>query len=123
MNQPTFTPSLISIYLQTFNNSRLKFRHANLCILMYTVVNGYKEGDPMSTKKPKSFRFHEDDLYKLKMVHKYYKNKYETQVKNSNMNNLYKWSEAQTLAVLIRDRYQELRKNGELEKIVLKDDE
>ncbi len=66
-------------------------------------------------KKPKSFRFNEDDIKKMKVVHTYYKNKFEVRVQGSNMNDLYKWSEAQTLAVLIRDRYEELVEKGEIE--------
>lgn len=67
-------------------------------------------------KQPKSFRFNEDDIKKLKVIHQYYKDKYEVRVQGSNMNNLHRWSEAQTLAVLIRDRYEELINSGEIEK-------
>lgn len=68
-------------------------------------------------KKPKSFRFNEEDVQKLIKVHEYYKTKYEVRVENINMNNLYRWSEAQTLAVLIRDRYEELVAKGEIKKL------
>lgn len=71
----------------------------------------------MSTKKPKSFRFNEFDVKKLAEIHKYYKNNYEARVEGSNMNDLYNWSEAQTLAVLIRDRYEELLEKGVIEEI------
>jgi hypothetical protein len=68
-------------------------------------------------RKPKSFRFAEQDLKKLNAVHEYYKNEYETRVEGSNMNNLYKWSEAQTVSVLVRDRFEELVKAGKLNDI------
>lgn len=79
--------------------------YVNVCI---------QGGETVSNKKPKSFRFNEDDLKKLSIVHEYFKSRYELEVKGSNMDNLYKWSEAQTLAVLIRDRYEELLKNGNI---------
>jgi hypothetical protein len=69
----------------------------------------------MSNKKTKSFRFNEDDLVKMEKVHKFYKDNYEERVSQSNMDNLHKWSYAQTLAVLIRDRYEELIKQGKIE--------
>lgn len=68
-------------------------------------------------KKPKSFRFDEDVITKLDKVHEWYKNRYENNVAEINMYNLYKWSEAQTLSVLIRDKYEELLENGEIENI------
>ena len=68
-------------------------------------------------KKPKSFRFDEKDVAKLLQVHAYYKQKYETRVEGSNMNDLYRWSEAQTLAVLIRDRYEQLVEAKEITSI------
>ena len=71
----------------------------------------------MVKKVPKSFRFNEDDVEKLESIHTYYKHKYETRVKNSNMNNLYRWSQAQTLAVLVRDRFEELLNKGEIKKL------
>jgi len=71
----------------------------------------------MAKKKPKSFRFNEDDVEKLNIIHNYFKNKYETRVKNSNMNDLYRWTQAQTLAVLIRDRYEELIEEEKIEPI------
>lgn len=68
-------------------------------------------------KKPKSFRFAEPDVKKLNAVHEYYKDTYTTRVEGSNMNDLYKWSEAQTIAVLIRDRYEELLEQGKVKKL------
>lgn len=79
---------------------------------MYTNVN--TGGTGMNKKRPKSFRFNEDDIEKLLKVHEYYKSEYETRVEGSNMNDLYKWSEAQTIAVLIRDRYEELVESGQI---------
>lgn len=66
----------------------------------------------MSIKKPKSFRFNTEDVEKLQKVHDYFKSEYETRVEGSNMNNLHRWSEAQTIAVLVRDRYEELVNKG-----------
>lgn len=63
-------------------------------------------------KVAKSYRFDETDLKLLDEVHNYYKNKYESQVSGSNMGRLLNWSYAQTLAVLIRDRHEELVKSG-----------
>lgn len=69
----------------------------------------------MPNKKPKSFRFNVEDIKKLDKVHQYYKDEYEITVIGSNMNDLHKWTEAQTLAVLIRDKYEELKGKGEVE--------
>jgi hypothetical protein len=66
-------------------------------------------------KTAKSFRFNEEDIKKLEVVHKYYKDNYEERVKQSHMDNLHKWSYAQTLAVLIRDKYEEIK-----DKVVVK---
>lgn len=68
-------------------------------------------------RKPKSFRFKESDIEKLKLIHEYYKNQYSTRVQGSNMNDLYKWSEAQTIAVLIRDNYEMLVSEGKIKSI------
>lgn len=69
------------------------------------------------TKKPKSFRFNEDDIKKMNTVHDYYKSKHQTVVIGSNMNDLHKWSEAQTIAMLVRDKYVELLESGEVKEI------
>lgn len=68
-------------------------------------------------KVPKSFRFEENDLKKLGKVHEWYMNQYKNSVADMNMYNLYKWSEAQTIAVLIRDKYEELVNEKQIDKI------
>lgn len=87
--------------------------HTTVFIGILVKTNEY--GGVIVAKKPKSFRFNEEDIKKMEKVHEYYKSQYETRVIGSNMNDLYKWSEAQTLAVLIRDRYEELYTSGKLE--------
>jgi hypothetical protein len=82
-------------------------------ILEDTKVNG---GDTM-TKQTKSFRFAPMDIKKLDIVHDYYKGNYEARVSVSNMDNLHKWTQAQTLAVCIRDRYEELLAKGVVEQV------
>jgi hypothetical protein len=81
----------------------------------YDILVKTKENGGVHMRKPKSFRFAEPDLKKLNAVHEYYKKEYETRVEGSNMNDLYKWSEAQTLSVLVRDRYEQLIKEGKIE--------
>lgn len=66
------------------------------------------------SKKPKSFRFNEEDVKKLDKVHAYFKGNYSARISSDNMDNLHKWSEAQTIAVLIRNKYDELVKQGEI---------
>jgi hypothetical protein len=68
-------------------------------------------------KVPKSFRFNPEDVKKLDKVHAYMKRTYSRNTSSDNMNNLHKWSEAQTISVLIRNKYQELVESGDIEPI------
>lgn len=67
------------------------------------------------TKQAKSFRFTEHDLHLLEEVHNYYKDNYTERVAISNMDNLHKWTHAQTIAVCIRDRHSQLVTDGKIE--------
>lgn len=68
----------------------------------------------MARKTAKSFRFNETDLRKLEEVHEYYKSDYDARVETANMDNLHEWSYAQTVAVCIRDRHEQLVKEGKI---------
>jgi hypothetical protein len=72
------------------------------------------QGGVEMTKKPKSFRFNEEDVNKLEKVHAYFKSNYSARVSTDNMDNLHRWSEAQTIAVLIRNKHDELVRQGEI---------
>lgn len=65
-------------------------------------------------KKPKSFRLDEKDILKLEKVHNWYKKNHESLNAGANMNNLYKWSEGMTVALLIRDKYTDLLEDNEI---------
>lgn len=67
--------------------------------------------------KPKSFRLTARDIKLLEVVHEFYMNNFEERAAQGNMNNLYRWSYAQTLAVCIRDAHEALVKAGKLPEI------
>lgn len=67
-------------------------------------------------KKPKSFRFDSSDVKKLDTLHEHYKNEFMENLPVQ-MRDLYKWSEAQTIALLVRERYEELLADGKIKEI------
>ncbi|CDQ21731.1 hypothetical protein [Halobacillus karajensis] len=65
-------------------------------------------------KIPKSFRLSPTDLKKLEKVDRYYKNNYDARVESGNMDNLHDWTPAQTVSVMIRDKFEEFYGRKEL---------
>lgn len=66
----------------------------------------------INKKIVKSFRIDEKDNEKLMTIHQLYKLRHSAIVASGNMHNMYQWSIASTLQVLIRDVYQKLREDG-----------
>lgn len=55
-----------------------------------------------------STRISADDKKRLELVNEFYKEKYELAAKEENIEGLFEWTTANTIAMLIRERYKEL---------------